>query len=73
MTVHRKSPDRLRQCSVDGCPYVTRDVFCPLHVDTVPDTDHHPESGRVSHRAEGAPAMALGSESMAGERVIPAL
>ncbi len=38
----------------------------------VPDTGH-PETGRVSHRAEGAPAMALGPESMAGERVIPAL
>ena len=62
-------------CAANGCPYLSRTTYCPLHhrVDPVPDTDHHPETGRVSHRAEGAPAMALGSESMAGERVFPAL
>ncbi len=62
------------RCAAPGCPYLSRATYCPLHnrVDPVPDTGH-PETGRESHRTEGAPAMALGSESMAGERVIPAL
>ncbi len=33
MTVHRKHREPLRQCSIDGCPYMTRDPSkrCPLH------------------------------------------
>jgi len=69
----RRAPST--RCAAPGCPYLSRTTYCPLHnrVDPVPDTDHHPKTGRESHRAEGAPAMALGPESMAGERVIPAL
>jgi hypothetical protein len=74
MTATRHTRAPRTRCAAPGCPYLSRTTYCPLHnrVDPVPDTGH-PKTGRVSHRAEGAPAMALGPESMTGERVIPAL
>ncbi len=60
------------RCAAPACPYLTRDVFCPLHVDPVPDIGRTPETGRESHRTGGAIAMALGSESMVVERNLSA-
>jgi len=55
-------------CAAPGCPFLTRDVFCPLHVDPVPDADHHPDRGvKVSH----LPTMAAQLATMAVERAFP--
>ncbi len=32
------------KCAATGCPFLTRDVFCPLHT-RVTDTGHHPPIG----------------------------
>ena len=74
MTATRHTRAPRTRCAAPGCPYLSRTTYCPLHnrVDPVPDTGH-PKTGRQSPPTGGATAMAPGSASMAGERVIPAL
>ena len=31
MTVHRRSREPPQRCAAPGCPFLTRETYCPLH------------------------------------------